>query len=142
MEGGNMVGIGQTGSGKTLAFLLPAFSHIQKMRRERKRTYRDEGPVALVLTPTRHGCLKFKAFSYLRYCAHANDSNGYLSRFFGIKIRVVHRKNSHKDRSRKEDMEAGEYILTFPPPPKGGGKEIKKSETGKRNQRKREGKRK
>jgi len=53
MEGGNMVGIGQTGSGKTLAFLLPAFSHIQKMRRERKRTYRDEGPVALVLTPTR-----------------------------------------------------------------------------------------
>ena len=33
----------------------------------------------------------------------------------------------------------GAYILTFPTP-QGGGEEIKKSETGKRNQRERQGK--
>jgi len=54
MSGKNMVGIGQTGSGKTLAFLLPAILHI-RAERERMGSSRGvgEGPLALVLAPTR-----------------------------------------------------------------------------------------
>jgi len=49
LSGKNMVGIAQTGSGKTLGFILPALVHIKNQR----KTLRGDGPVALVLAPTR-----------------------------------------------------------------------------------------
>jgi superfamily II DNA/RNA helicase len=49
MSGRNMVGIAQTGSGKTLAYILPAIVHIKHQPRLRH----GEGPIALVLAPTR-----------------------------------------------------------------------------------------
>lgn len=49
MSGKNMVGIAQTGSGKTLAYILPAIVHINNQ----PQVNRGEGPVALVLAPTR-----------------------------------------------------------------------------------------
>jgi len=54
LSGKNLVGIGQTGSGKTLAFLLPAFLHIMKNKKEDPK-YSDHynGPRALILAPTR-----------------------------------------------------------------------------------------
>jgi len=55
LSGKNMVGIGQTGSGKTLAFLLPALLHIRAEQEKRQGTNkgRVEGPLALVVAPTR-----------------------------------------------------------------------------------------
>jgi len=54
LSGKNLVGIGQTGSGKTLAFLLPAFLHIMKNKKEApKYTDHYNGPRALILAPTR-----------------------------------------------------------------------------------------
>jgi ATP-dependent RNA helicase DDX5/DBP2 len=44
-----MVGIAQTGSGKTLAYILPALVHIH----HQAKVQRGEGPVALILAPTR-----------------------------------------------------------------------------------------
>mmetsp|Transcript_7812 Transcript_7812/g.14974 ORF Transcript_7812/g.14974 Transcript_7812/m.14974 type:complete len:389 (-) Transcript_7812:5850-7016(-) len=44
-----MIGIAQTGSGKTLSFLLPALIHIN----DQPPLKRGDGPVALVLSPTR-----------------------------------------------------------------------------------------
>lgn len=44
-----MVGIAQTGSGKTLAYILPAIVHIINQ----PRLLRDDGPIVLVLAPTR-----------------------------------------------------------------------------------------
>jgi superfamily II DNA or RNA helicase len=44
-----MVGIAQTGSGKTLAYILPAIVHINNQ----PRLLRNDGPIALVLAPTR-----------------------------------------------------------------------------------------
>lgn len=44
-----MVGIAQTGSGKTLAYILPAIVHINNQ----PRLQRGDGPIALVLAPTR-----------------------------------------------------------------------------------------
>lgn len=49
MSGKNLVGIAQTGSGKTLAYILPAIVHINNQQPVR----RGDGPVALVLAPTR-----------------------------------------------------------------------------------------
>ncbi|GFG40626.1 hypothetical protein Cfor_06663 [Coptotermes formosanus] len=49
MSGRDMVGIAQTGSGKTLAYILPAIVHINSQ----PRLLRGDGPIALVLAPTR-----------------------------------------------------------------------------------------
>ncbi|KAG8276282.1 putative ATP-dependent RNA helicase ddx17 [Homalodisca vitripennis] len=49
MSGLNMVGVAMTGSGKTLAYMLPACVHINNQEPLR----RGDGPVALVLAPTR-----------------------------------------------------------------------------------------
>ncbi|CAB3385749.1 Hypothetical predicted protein [Cloeon dipterum] len=49
MSGRDMVGIAQTGSGKTLAYILPAIVHINNQ----PRLARGDGPIALVLAPTR-----------------------------------------------------------------------------------------
>ncbi|GLG93843.1 ATP-dependent RNA helicase bel [Gryllus bimaculatus] len=49
LSGRDMVGIAQTGSGKTLAYILPAIVHIN----HQPRLMRGDGPIALVLAPTR-----------------------------------------------------------------------------------------
>ncbi|XP_039948875.1 ATP-dependent RNA helicase p62 isoform X1 [Bactrocera tryoni] len=49
MSGSNFVGIAQTGSGKTLGYILPAIVHINNQ----KPLERGDGPIALVLAPTR-----------------------------------------------------------------------------------------
>ncbi|XP_015111886.1 DEAD-box ATP-dependent RNA helicase 20 isoform X1 [Diachasma alloeum] len=49
LSGRDMVGIAQTGSGKTLAYILPATVHIN----HQPRLTRGEGPIVLVLAPTR-----------------------------------------------------------------------------------------
>ncbi|KAF4520384.1 hypothetical protein B566_EDAN012889 [Ephemera danica] len=49
LSGRDMVGIAQTGSGKTLAYILPAIVHINNQ----PRLLRGDGPIALVLAPTR-----------------------------------------------------------------------------------------
>lgn len=49
LSGRDMVGIARTGSGKTASFLLPALVHI----RDQPELRRGDGPVCLVLVPTR-----------------------------------------------------------------------------------------
>ncbi|KMY97969.1 ATP-dependent RNA helicase DBP2 [Drosophila sechellia] len=49
MSGRDLVGVAQTGSGKTLAYVLPAVVHINNQ----PRLERGDGPIALVLAPTR-----------------------------------------------------------------------------------------
>lgn len=49
LSGRDMVGIASTGSGKTLAYMLPAAVHIV----HQPRLQRGEGPIALILAPTR-----------------------------------------------------------------------------------------
>ncbi|XP_014248236.1 DEAD-box ATP-dependent RNA helicase 20-like isoform X2 [Cimex lectularius] len=49
LSGRDLVGIAQTGSGKTLAYILPAAVHIN----HQQRLSRGEGPIALILAPTR-----------------------------------------------------------------------------------------
>jgi len=49
LSGSNMVGIAKTGSGKTLGYILPAIVHINNQ----PSLTRGDGPIALVLAPTR-----------------------------------------------------------------------------------------
>lgn len=49
MAGRDVIGVAKTGSGKTIAFLLPMFRHIKDQRRLETL----EGPVGLIMTPTR-----------------------------------------------------------------------------------------
>ncbi len=49
LSGRDVVGIAQTGSGKTACYLVPALVHIQAQ----PRLLRDDGPICLVLVPTR-----------------------------------------------------------------------------------------
>lgn len=48
MSGRDVIGVAKTGSGKTMAFLLPMFRHIKD-----QDPVRDDGPIGLILTPTR-----------------------------------------------------------------------------------------
>ncbi|XP_042501794.1 DEAD-box ATP-dependent RNA helicase 20 isoform X2 [Macadamia integrifolia] len=49
LKGRDLIGIAETGSGKTLAYLMPALVHVSAQR----RLIRGEGPIVLVLAPTR-----------------------------------------------------------------------------------------
>jgi ATP-dependent RNA helicase DDX46/PRP5 len=49
MSGRDIIGVAKTGSGKTIAFLLPLFRHIKDQR----PLENGEGPMALIMTPTR-----------------------------------------------------------------------------------------
>ena len=49
MSGRDLVGVAKTGSGKTLGYILPALVHIM----HQKKIERGEGPIALILAPTR-----------------------------------------------------------------------------------------
>uniref|UniRef100_A0A4W3H7C1 Probable ATP-dependent RNA helicase DDX46 n=1 Tax=Callorhinchus milii TaxID=7868 RepID=A0A4W3H7C1_CALMI len=54
MSGRDLIGIAKTGSGKTIAFLLPMFRHIMDQRPLEEA----EGPVSVILTPTRELALQ------------------------------------------------------------------------------------
>jgi superfamily II DNA/RNA helicase len=60
LSGRDLVGIAQTGSGKTLAYVLPAIVHIYNQR----RLERGDGPVVLVLAPTRELAQQIQAVCY------------------------------------------------------------------------------
>jgi ATP-dependent RNA helicase DDX46/PRP5 len=49
MSGRDIIGVAKTGSGKTIAFLLPMMRHIKDQR----PLENGEGPMALIMTPTR-----------------------------------------------------------------------------------------
>lgn len=49
MSGRDVIGVAKTGSGKTMAFLVPMFRHIM----DQERVKDNEGPIGLILTPTR-----------------------------------------------------------------------------------------
>ncbi|KAG7665727.1 PRP5 [[Candida] subhashii] len=54
MSGRDVIGVAKTGSGKTLAYVLPMLRHIQDKRPIRE----GEGPLALILCPTRELALQ------------------------------------------------------------------------------------
>ena len=60
LSGRDLVGIAQTGSGKTLAYVLPAIVHIYNQN----RLERGDGPIALVLAPTRELAQQIQAVCY------------------------------------------------------------------------------
>ncbi|WWD15835.1 pre-mRNA-processing ATP-dependent RNA helicase PRP5 [Kwoniella shandongensis] len=49
MSGRDVIGIAKTGSGKTIAFLLPMFRHV----RDQRPVSGGEGPIAVIMSPTR-----------------------------------------------------------------------------------------
>eukprot|EP00913_Durusdinium_trenchii_P018938 g17796.t1 len=59
LSGRDMVGIAETGSGKTMAFLLPAIVHINAQ----PELVKGDGPIVLVLAPTRELALQTKETS-------------------------------------------------------------------------------
>lgn len=56
LSGRDMVGIAQTGSGKTLSFILPALVHA----RDQQPLRSGDGPIVLILAPTRELGLQIK----------------------------------------------------------------------------------
>lgn len=60
MAGRDIIGIAKTGSGKTVAFLLPMLRHVL----DQGRIKINEGPIALLMTPTRE--LAMQAYSECR----------------------------------------------------------------------------
>ncbi|XP_068585148.1 probable ATP-dependent RNA helicase DDX17 isoform X2 [Cebidichthys violaceus] len=60
LSGRDMVGIAQTGSGKTLAYLLPSIVHIN----HQPYLERGDGPICLVLAPTRELAQQVQQVAY------------------------------------------------------------------------------
>nr|WP_101649807.1 DEAD/DEAH box helicase [Brevibacterium ihuae] len=65
-SGRDVIGLAQTGTGKTAAFALPVLSHLAHAGRA------QEGPFALVLTPTRELALQV-AEAFTSFAAHLPD---------------------------------------------------------------------
>ena len=61
LSGRNMVGIAQTGSGKTMAFVVPACIHIMNQA----PLQRNDGPIVLILLPTRELAIQVESVSAL-----------------------------------------------------------------------------
>lgn len=55
MSGRDVLGVAKTGSGKTLSFVLPMIRHVQDQEQIKKGI---DGPIALILTPTRELALQ------------------------------------------------------------------------------------
>ena len=78
MNGRDVIGVAKTGSGKTIAFLLPMFRHILDQR----PLLNMEGPIAVILTPTRELCLQIgaeckkfcKPFGLRTVCAYGGSA--------------------------------------------------------------------
>jgi len=84
LSGKNMVGIAQTGSGKTLSYILPGLIHITAQPRLKK----GEGPIVLVLAPTRELAVQIqevadqygRAASIKSICLYGGASKGHQIR--------------------------------------------------------------
>ena len=68
-----MVAVAPTGSGKTLGFLLPLVIHIEKVEPKVTASGLNQGPIALILAPTRelaiqltHVAKRFKRLSNIK----------------------------------------------------------------------------
>ncbi|EEC17657.1 probable ATP-dependent RNA helicase DDX5 [Ixodes scapularis] len=66
LGGRDLVGIAQTGSGKTLAYVLPAAIHMS----DQPQPERDEGPIGVVLAPTRELVQQISQVAY-EWCGGA-----------------------------------------------------------------------
>lgn len=53
-----MIGIAKTGSGKTAAFIWPMLIHIM----DQKELEPGDGPIAVIVCPTRELCQQVRAF--------------------------------------------------------------------------------
>jgi ATP-dependent RNA helicase DDX23/PRP28 len=49
----DLIGIAETGSGKTAAFCIPMICYIMSLPQERRRSVADDGPLAVIMAPTR-----------------------------------------------------------------------------------------
>ena len=91
--GRDMVGVAETGSGKTLAYLLPAVVHINAQL----LLAPGEGPIALVLAPTRElavqiqaECARFGASSRVKStCVYGGAPRGPQARDLRAGVEVV-----------------------------------------------------
>ncbi|WP_453984229.1 DEAD/DEAH box helicase [Brevibacterium casei] len=66
IDGRDVIGLAQTGTGKTAAFALPVLSHLAEAGRA------EDGPFALVLTPTRELALQV-AEAFTSYATNLDD---------------------------------------------------------------------
>lgn len=64
LSGKDMVGIASTGSGKTLSYLLPGIVHIINQ----SKLGRGDGPIALILAPTRELAQQIQQVSFPKSC--------------------------------------------------------------------------
>lgn len=69
MSGRDVIGIAKTGSGKTLAYVLPALRHIK----DQPPLAQGDGPVALVMAPTRELVQQVKGFACSAFFADCAD---------------------------------------------------------------------
>jgi len=98
LSGQDMIGVAQTGSGKTLSFLLPSLLHIDA---QKPLAYGD-GPIALVLCPTRELCMQIYDECY----KFTNNT--------GFKIAAVYGGTPNKNR-QIYDLKRGVHMVIATP---------------------------
>lgn len=99
-SGKDMVGSSQTGSGKTLGFVLPALMHIQAQLKLQPHRWTD-GPIALVLAPTRELAVQIIA-----------ESNAYV-RKLGLKAAAVY--GGSQRGGQQQELRQGVHLLVATP---------------------------
>jgi superfamily II DNA/RNA helicase len=79
LSGRDVVGVAQTGSGKTASYLLPAIVHINAQ----PRLARGDGPICLVLAPTRELAQQIETVAHQFAQVSACDVLVLAASFFG-----------------------------------------------------------
>lgn len=102
LSGRNMVGIAQTGSGKTMSFVLPACIHIMHQPPPR----REDGPIVLVLCPTRELAIQVQTVSAL---FEGGNHGG------GVRIRSTCVYGGSPEAPQLRDLERGCEIVVATP---------------------------
>jgi len=97
MSGRDVIGVAKTGSGKTMAFALPMLRHVK----DQDPVSGDDGPVALIMTPTRELCTQI--YSDLQPFAKA------------LKLRVVAAYGGNAIKDQIAELKRGTEIIVATP---------------------------
>lgn len=66
MERRDIIGIAETGSGKTAAFGIPMIAYILSLDASMRERVADQGPLALIMAPTRELAIQVRVFYQLK----------------------------------------------------------------------------
>jgi ATP-dependent RNA helicase DDX5/DBP2 len=107
LGGRNLIGIAQTGSGKTIAFMLPAVIHAHD---QRPLGPYDQGPIVLVLAPTRELAVQISEESE-KLVKYSFESSSHTT---GLRAACFYGGGSKWEQLKKFSNDGSHFVVATP----------------------------